>query len=77
MIDLIGTRIKILGHSDPSLIGREGIVIYESRKTFLIQAGSKRIRVLKDNGIFEFYLNGRSIVLPGSKLVGKLEKRWL
>ncbi|MBP1357441.1 MAG: ribonuclease P protein subunit [Sulfolobus sp.] len=76
MIDLIGNRIKIVGHSDPSLIGREGIVLFETKKTFLIQTQNKRITVLKDNGIFEIYYNNKGVRLPGSKLVGKLEKRW-
>lgn len=77
MIDLIGNRIKIVGHSDPSLIGREGIVLFETKKTFLIQTQNKRITVLKDNGIFEIYYNNKGVRLPGSKLVGKPEKRWL
>ncbi|QIW23284.1 ribonuclease P [Sulfolobus sp. S-194] len=76
MIDLIGSKVKILGHSDPSLIGREGIILFETKKTFLIQTQNKIIRVLKSNGIFEIYSENRKVIFPGYKLVGRIEKRW-
>ena len=75
-LDLIGSKIKILGYSDPNLIGKEGIIVFETRKTFLIQTPKKRITVFKDNGIFEIYYNNKKLIIPGSKLTGKLEKRW-
>ncbi|MDT7875668.1 ribonuclease P [Sulfolobus sp. SCGC AB-777_L09] len=75
-MDLIGATIKVLSHSDPSLIGRQGIVILETQKTFLIKEGNKSIRVLKQNGIFQINFKSRSLIIPGSQLVGKLEKRW-
>ena len=77
MIDLIGSKIKILGYSDPNLIGKEGTIIFETKKTFLVQIPHKRITIFKDNGIFEIYYNNKKLVIPGSKLVGKIEKRWI
>jgi len=77
LLDLIGSKVKILGYTDPNLIGKEGTIVFETRKTFLIQTPKKRITVFKDNGIFEIYYNNKKLVLPGSKLVGKLEKRWV
>lgn len=76
MIDLIGSKIKILGYTNPNLIGKEGIVLFETKKTFLIQTERKRIMVLKQNGIFEIFSDNKRIIVPGDKLVGKLEKRW-
>jgi len=76
MIDLIGNKIKVLGYSDPNIIGKEGTIIFETRKTFLVQTPQKRITIFKDNGIFQIYYNNKNLVIPGSKLVGKIEKRW-
>ena len=75
-LDLIGNKIKILGYSDPNLIGKEGIIVFETRKTFLIQIPQKRITIFKGNGIFEIYYSNKKLIVPGSKLIGKLEKRW-
>ncbi|BDB97650.1 MAG: ribonuclease P protein subunit [Saccharolobus sp.] len=76
-LDYIGAKIKILYHSDPSLILREGYIILETEKTFLIKIGDKNkiIRVLKANGIFEITFKGKSFIIAGYKLVGKPWKR--
>jgi ribonuclease P protein subunit POP4 len=66
--DLIGLKIKILSHSDPSLVGVEGIVIDETANTLLIylEHKHKKIKVPKLYGVYELELSPRKkIVLDG------------
>ena len=76
--ELIGLRIKILLHTDPALVNREGIVIWETMKTLIIRdlKSNKEIIVMKENGVFEFELpSGKKVVIEGSRILGRPEDR--
>ncbi|ABP94276.1 MULTISPECIES: ribonuclease P protein component 1 [Metallosphaera] len=73
--DLIGKRVRILTHSDPSLVGREGIIILETEKTFLVKAGDNAFSVYKPNGIYEIDFKRRRLTICGDALIGKPIKR--
>ncbi|NPA97337.1 MAG: ribonuclease P protein subunit [Crenarchaeota archaeon] len=74
--ELIGLKVRIVSHSDPTLVGLEGIIVDETRSTLLIDCGGRRKRVLKLYGIFEFTLpNGKRVSLDGSEILGRPEDR--
>ncbi len=53
--ELIGTRMRVLEHTDPGLSGREGVIIDETMGTFLIdEEGSRRI-ISKKGGRFRLW----------------------
>jgi ribonuclease P protein subunit POP4 len=53
--ELIGTRIRVLDHTDPGLSGREGVILDETMGTFLIdEQGSKRT-IPKKGGRFRLW----------------------
>lgn len=77
-MDFIGARITILSYPDPYFLNKSGIIIDETYKTFLIKLDNgRRVRVLKENGIYAINFKGRFFVVSGVKLVGKPEKRWM
>lgn len=76
--ELIGLRIKILTHSDPTLIGRKGKVIDETMNTLVIldEDKNKKLIVPKLYGIFEFLLpSGKRISVDGTLIHGRPEDR--
>ncbi len=74
--ELIGLRVRIVSHSDPTLVGLEGVVIDETRNTLRIRCGTKEKIVPKLYGVFEFILpSGRKAVLDGSEILGRPEDR--
>ena len=74
--ELIGLRVRVVSHSDPTLCGIEGVVVDETRNTLVIEVGGRRKRVLKLYGVFEFTLpNGKKVYLDGSEILGRPEDR--
>ncbi|MEM1644293.1 MAG: ribonuclease P protein subunit [Ignisphaera sp.] len=76
--ELIGLKVRILSHSDPTLIGKSGIVIDETLNTLVILDGSKnrKIRVSKYYGVFEFELPSKErVIVDGVLLHGRPEDR--
>jgi len=74
--ELIGLRIRVLHHSDPTLVGLEGVVVDETRNTFRVCCNGKEKLVPKLYGVFEFLLpSGRRVVLDGSEVLGRPEDR--
>ncbi len=70
-------RVKILEHSDPGLVGVEGVVVDETAKTLLIETGDgRRKRVFKEHGVYLFYLPRRGkVIIRGVQILGRPEYR--
>ena len=75
MLDYIGSKVKVLYHTDQSLVSKEGIIIFETEKMFLVKLADKNkiIKIFKANGIFE--ITFKSFIVAGHKLVRKPWKR--
>ncbi|MEM1643368.1 MAG: ribonuclease P protein subunit [Desulfurococcaceae archaeon] len=74
--ELIGLSIAIVEHPDRTLIGRRGLVIDETSKTLVLEEGFRRIRVLKEHGVFEFTLpSGVKVLVRGIEILGRPEDR--
>jgi len=76
--DLIGLKIKILSHSDPSVVGLEGVIVDETMNTLLVYSRhrGKTIRVPKLYGVFELELTPRKkVVVDGTLIHGRPEDR--
>lgn len=76
-MDLIGSKVTILSYPDPSLVNKSGVIVDETYKTLVIDFGKRKVRLLKENGIYAIIFKGRLFVVSGIKLVGKPEKRWM
>ena len=53
LMEFAGTRIEVLDHTDPTLIGVKGVVIRETMGTFVIRMEGKEKMVQKKGGIFK------------------------
>ncbi len=75
--ELMGLRIRIIEHSDPSLVGVKGIIVDETLKTLVIETpDQRRKRVLKEYGVYEIRLpNGEKVIIRGAQILGRPEDR--
>jgi ribonuclease P protein subunit POP4 len=73
--ELIGLDVTISKCKDTNWKGKTGIIIDETKKTFLINTGKKNKIIAKRIAEFEFNLDGKKITLDGSKIIYKSEDR--
>jgi len=73
--ELIGRHVTIKECTDPTWINRSGMIIDETKNTFLIDIDGKERRIAKKTAKFEFEYNGKKLMLDGSKLVYRPEDR--
>lgn len=58
MEEFAGTRIEVLDHTDPTLVGIEGVVIWETMNTFLLRTDGIDKMVAKKGGRFRIRTTG-------------------
>ena len=73
--ELIGLQVTIKKCTDSSWINKSGLILDETKHTFLIEIDDQLKRIAKKTAIFEFDWNGKRIELNGSKLAYKPEDR--
>ncbi len=75
--ELIGLRVRVVEHIDPSLVGVSGIVVDETQKTLLVETKEgRRKRILKEYGVYEFRLpSGEKAIIRGFEILGRPEDR--
>ena len=74
--ELIGLDVLVDGSTDPGLVGLSGMVIDETRNTFLLETkrGLKRIAKLNTSLIFTSP-EGQKVRIAGSVLISQPENR--
>lgn len=74
--NLLGKKIKIIDSRDPTLIGKEGTITFETKNMLEIELNNgKRIFISKKICIFELYYDAKTkIVLDGSVLVNRFKR---
>ena len=73
--EFIGNMVKIKDCSDPIWRGKTGMILDETKNTFLIEIDNKEKTIAKNTAIFEFEYEGKKISLNGSKILFQPEKR--
>jgi len=73
--ELIGLHVKIKNCTDANWINKSGLIIDETKNTFLIKMKDQTKMIAKKTAIFEFELNGEKITLKGSKITYRPEDR--
>lgn len=73
--ELIGTTIKIVDSKNPSLIGKEGKIIGETKNSFKIIQKNKIKVILKDQVILDIKFKNQIIRVNGKLLIGRPEDR--
>jgi len=73
--EFIGLHVKIKESSDPGWKGRTGIIIDETKNTFLIEFKDQKKRIAKKIATFEFEINDKKMTIKGSKIAYRPEDR--
>ena len=73
--ELIGRQVTITECSDPSWVNTSGVILDETKQTFLIEYKKKRRRIAKKIATFAFTYNENKIIVKGTRLVFRPEDR--
>jgi ribonuclease P protein subunit POP4 len=73
--ELIGRMITIIECTDPSWINQSGLIIDETKHTFLIETEKKQKRIAKQTATFAFEYNGKKTIVKGTRLAHRPEER--
>ena len=73
--ELIGLKVKIKECKDTSWIGKSGLILDETKNTFLIKIDDKQKKIAKNIATFEFDYEGKKLLLNGSKIAYRPEDR--
>jgi ribonuclease P protein subunit POP4 len=73
--ELIGLNVKITKCTDPKWEGKKGLVLDETKNTFLLEIKGKQKRIAKKCATFEFTYDDKKICLKGADIVYRPEDR--
>jgi RNase P/RNase MRP subunit p29 len=73
--ELIGRVVTIIECTDPSWINQSGLIIDETKHTFLIEIEKKQKRIAKQTATFAFEYNGKKTIVKGTRLAHRPEER--
>jgi len=73
--ELIGLKVIITSCTDPTWVRKSGIIIDETKNTFLIESKGMVKCIAKDIATFTFERNGTNSTVSGSDLRYRSEER--
>jgi len=74
MHELLGTTAKVVGPKGSTFVGLSGMVVDESKHTFVLD-GKKQVRVPKKGCTFVFAYEGKKTRLEGKEIAFRPEER--
>jgi ribonuclease P protein subunit POP4 len=73
--ELIGRMVTIIECTDPSWINLSGLIIDETKHTFLIEIEKNQKRIAKQTATFAFEYHDNKTIVKGTRLVYRPEER--
>lgn len=73
--ELIGLKVTIKECTDPKLEDVTGTILDETKNMFLINVDKKHIKIAKKIAKFQFEVDGKKIMIDGSKILYRPEDR--
>jgi ribonuclease P protein subunit POP4 len=73
--ELIGLHVRIKECKDSKWTGKSGVIIDETKNTFLIRVDNENKRIAKKIAKFEFEHGEKKTILNGSKIAYRSEDR--
>ena len=73
--ELIGLQVTIKDCDDPNWIGKSGLIVDETKNTFLLETKDQQKMIAKKTATFEFEYHGKKIILEGAKIAFRPEDR--
>lgn len=72
--ELVGLEVQVVAADDPTLRGRRGRVVDETRNTLVLEASGRELTIPKAGSVFQFELE-EAVRLPGDRLLYRPEDR--
>ncbi len=73
--ELIGLPITIRESTDPTWLNKSGVVVDETKNTFLIKIDNSIKRIAKNIATFEFKVGDETICINGKRIMYRPEDR--
>ncbi len=73
--EFIGQYVKIVECTDPNWKGQSGLIVDETKNTFLIKTDHGNKKIAKKTAIFEFKTDDEKIIIDGKKIAYRPEDR--
>lgn len=73
--ELIGLRVKVIDHLNPSCIGLEGIIKWETKNTIVIETIKGERKIIKKDAVLLLTLPEGNVVVRGEHIIGRPEER--
>ena len=74
--EFIGLETKVVKSPNSSLVGIKGLVVNETRNSFILLQDRKEKIIIKKNTFFDFVLpDGTIVEIDGKVLIGRPEDR--
>ena len=73
--ELIGLEGEIVSSSDPTLVGRKGLIVDETMNTFILATPKGEKRIPKKIVVIKVKINKEEVVIQGKRLIGRPEDR--
>lgn len=73
--ELIGCSARVAVTNDPTLLGREGRIVDETKTTLVLDDGSDRFQVAKPGQRFQVTFNDHVVLLDGDAIAYRPEDR--
>jgi RNase P/RNase MRP subunit p29 len=71
--EFIGLHVRIKECKDPNWIGKTGLILDETKNTFLIEINNQQKKIAKNIATFDF--EGNKIAIDGSEIAFRPEDR--
>ncbi len=73
--ELIGLKCKVVRSTNPSLLGKEGTVVDETKNLIVVQKYGKEYKIPKKEVTFQFFLGNDHVEIDGKLLKKRPEDR--
>jgi len=73
--ELVGLPVTILECTDPSWVGRNGVIVDETKNTLLIDINQTKKRIAKSTATFAITYHGTKTIVAGTRLAYRPEDR--
>ena len=73
--EFIGQNVKIVDCTDPNWKGQSGLIVDETKNTFLIKTTHGNKTIAKKTAMFEFECDDGKIIIDGKKISYRPEDR--
>jgi len=73
--ELIGRHVTITKCTDPKWVSKKGVILDETKNTFLIKTGKQHKKIAKKIATFAFEYEGNTVEINGLRLTYRPEDR--